>query len=97
MRPIHPCPLRFIVEAGHLPSFHSQGDSRHPLDADSRLPALRFSPWEYLSAHDGTIPRIRAQCNTQSPTMTELLRVIDRLDEDQLEVVLQCAREQEAR
>ena len=35
--------------------------------------------------------------NAPSPTMAELLRVFDRLDEDQLERVLQYAREQEQR
>ena len=35
--------------------------------------------------------------NAPSPTMVELLRVIERLDQDQLEKVLACAREQEAK
>lgn len=35
--------------------------------------------------------------NAPSPTLTELLRVIERLNQDQLEVVLQCAREQDAK
>ena len=32
--------------------------------------------------------------NAPSPTLTELLRVVERLNDDQLEVVLACAREQ---
>lgn len=34
--------------------------------------------------------------NAPSPTMMEILRILDRLDADQLEYMLQCARELEA-